>query len=432
MGSVEGILDSRLLRAALRSNCLQTPKGIMVYATHRHLLDKIDQLARNVQFSEFTEHGIPHIGSLVERISEWTLTTVDPNIQRYLINELTANEALLLALAVFFHDIGMLSQRAEDLPPEKRYALGPYAVDVAKWVRRTHVDRLDGLVKHILGEHSCLRELLSGPSNEYISAAIRLGESHREWPTDSVKPAYDALSGLSISVGISSEHLHALAAVLAVVDLLDEDHRRCDTDALLGHKQATTINRSHWLKHLLVLEPPMIKCGRVDIKIAQIGAWRGRIPAAMEALTQYLCNAKIYNSLLSHLEAQISIHVHVEKNGQDLPVKEIDYFSQAPDVHLLRAFPDEAKHLMSITADEVLLDASKDCMEAIVTAAKVVDGISPADHDAIITLRAAKAYGDQQGIASCKKLIRRHAMRARERGEIALALKLVREYSYEQ
>jgi hypothetical protein len=436
--TIDYVLSSRLLKAALRSSCLQTQEGIMVSEILRYLLERIDQLARNVQYSEFTEHGLPHIRSLVNRISEWTLATTDENKQRYLVDSLTADESFLLAFATFTHDIGMLSQSLDDLPTEKRYSLAPLSVDLPLWVRKTHTVRLRKLVCRLLSDNIDLAHFAKMPSTSILNAGILLAESHSEWPkddkddTDSDGPIYRALLSYSQQSEVYTfNRLKGLAAVLAVSDLLDEDNHRCETDALLGHKQASTLNRSHWLRHLLVTSPPIIKDNKVKIRIAPIEIWQKRLSATMKALKEYLREAEVrYNGNLSYLNASISITFDPKGPGSDLKLNNLKYFDQVPDTHLLRSFPSNVvSGLIAKTCEDSPEQNSFD--HDSVSAQQVLNAL-PTDHDSIITLRAAKALRDVGAITACKDLVRHDAMIARERGEIALALKLSREYKHEQ
>jgi len=76
----------------------------------RELLEEIDRLARHCQLAEFTEHGPPHLASLVERVGTWTCAD-----GKRLLDVLTTDEACLLSVGILMHDIGMLAQREDDL-----------------------------------------------------------------------------------------------------------------------------------------------------------------------------------------------------------------------------------------------------------------------------------------------------------------------------
>lgn len=76
----------------------------------------IHRLTASCYLPEFTDHGLSHVCSLVERISTWTCEQ-GTEASQLLVERLSADERATLLMAVLFHDIGMLSQRPDDLPP---------------------------------------------------------------------------------------------------------------------------------------------------------------------------------------------------------------------------------------------------------------------------------------------------------------------------
>src|SRR5882762_1085064 len=98
---------SQLYRRALLE---PQPPSLAIFI--RDLTEQIYRLQSSCHLPEFTDHGLSHLCSLVERISGWTLAstlqTFDP-----LDSLLSPSEAGVLLLATLFHDVGMLSQRYE-------------------------------------------------------------------------------------------------------------------------------------------------------------------------------------------------------------------------------------------------------------------------------------------------------------------------------
>ena len=111
----------------------------------RILLRSIDRLADNCHMPEFTNHALPHICSIVRRASEWA-------VEDQWIEKINGGEAGYLLLALIIHDIGMLSQDAADLPDANKNDNMKGFCDISNWVRRTHVLRIEKLVRRILEE----------------------------------------------------------------------------------------------------------------------------------------------------------------------------------------------------------------------------------------------------------------------------------------
>ena len=100
----------------------------------RNLIEEADRLADNCHMPEFTNHALPHICSIVRRASVWG--TADG-----WIDQMSSAEACYLLIALIIHDLGMLSQDAQDLPDLERISSRKGMSDLASWVRSTHVSR---------------------------------------------------------------------------------------------------------------------------------------------------------------------------------------------------------------------------------------------------------------------------------------------------
>lgn len=217
------IITSSLARKALMTKKLAAFPNFL-----NDFIEKIYRLCQSCHMPEFTDHGLPHICSLVERISAWT-----NDKKQYIVDTIRPEEAAELLLAVLIHDLGMLSQNAEDLPidspPYKQKGNNP---SISEWVRKTHVDRLPFLFERITDD---LRYKKYKNLN-IIKSSICIAQSHQSWPWD-----WNQLNRTQ----------KGLAAILAVADLLDEDSARCDTMTLIKHREGNEHNISHWIRHCL-------------------------------------------------------------------------------------------------------------------------------------------------------------------------------------
>ena len=235
------IFSSELVHKAFQSEWPSLP-----FATHA-LIQWIHQLADSCQFPEFTEHGLPHICSLVERIELWTLTD-----GKSLVEILTPDQASKLLIATLIHDLGMMSQRPIDMPEGSDVTEMPgYASDIATWVRRTHVPRLPRLLARLL---ECNR-FDDFRNHRNYQPSVDIAYAHSVWPWAwSEKFEFSKLDA-------------ALASIVSVSDLLDEDPRRCDSKTLLEHREGSVENRAHWIRHALTKDRVYVKNGTISVEM---------------------------------------------------------------------------------------------------------------------------------------------------------------------
>ena len=177
--SSDFILNSRLGRCALL--CQGIP-GFAVFL--RDLIEIIHRLVQSCHLSEFTDHGLSHLCSLVGRISEWTC--VSGGSQEFrplcdLLNRATSESegAAMLLMATLFHDMGMLSQRPDDLDPNNMNDLPQGSADVPSWVRRTHISRLEHLLNRLFESPCHHNTVLRHP---LFRSALRVAQAHIQWP----------------------------------------------------------------------------------------------------------------------------------------------------------------------------------------------------------------------------------------------------------
>ena len=241
------ILDSRLGRAALA--CSQVNHLPLLL---RDVIGHVHKLVASCHMPEFTDHGLPHLCSLVEKISSWTCATGGNASQKeHLVDKLKPKEAAALLMATLVHDIGMLSQNPQDLEVQDAIQWEQSRMDLSIWVRKTHVLRMPRLVRRLLQSQLTYSATVS---SSYMDDSFGIAGLHGSWPWDNQYLRRKKADRF-------------LAAVLAVVDLLDEDANRCDTETLMGHRFGDTHNKAHWLRHGLSKHRASIIDGQATVSI---------------------------------------------------------------------------------------------------------------------------------------------------------------------
>lgn len=283
------ILDSRLGRKAL--GCREIPYFPVFL---RDLIATIYTLAKSCHLDEFTDHGLPHLCSIIDRISRWTCGQ-EHGSPVFLCDMLDdhdedsagsgAQEAAMLLVASLVHDLGMLSQRPEDLPPGKRQALPKGEGDIPTWVRRTHVQRLPLLFERLFrAQHpSIVNDVL-------VQRALCIAAAHEKWPWET-------------GHGGLPHRDPGLAAVVAVADLLDEGTNRCDTVTLLQHRQGSLLNQAHWIRHTLTQNHVLVEDGIVRVEMLRPPGTDAQIAPVFAALRNHYRLAMLYVGSLGLLGA---------------------------------------------------------------------------------------------------------------------------------
>lgn len=289
---IDFISGSGLCRQALSA-----PEPPALANLVRDFLEQIFRLQQSCHLPEFTDHGLSHLCSLVDRLSGWTLTPDGPT-ERPLVSQLTPTEAGVLLLATLFHDIGMLSQRVDDLPVRERLITQPRLDDIANWVRHTHVKRLEGLVARLLEVtgHSVFL------NHECIQRAMRVGAAHQSWP--------EAWQGQDVTGRDAG-----LAALLAVSDLLDEDSERCDTHTLLAHRQGNSLNYAHWLRHSLSVTRATVQRGVVSVRFGKLVGTNETLLPVYAALRNHFRIVLLYAEPLRHVSVELKSPEFVPATG---------------------------------------------------------------------------------------------------------------------
>ena len=279
------IVASRLARRAL---CCNEPSFSLFLFD---LLEVVYRLAQSCHLAEFTDHGLPHLCSLVDRVSRWELPPESNGRVAILPEQLEPNEAAILLTALLIHDIGMLSQNPSDLPDDSTQlqskALWP---DVATWVRQTHVVRMEKLVRRVLRPH----DHNGFTTSPLFQSAVDVAQSHQRWPWE-----WDGSWATNL-------RFRGLAAVVAVADLLDEDSARCDTTTLLEHREGNLVNRAHWLRHALTDNRVLVARGQIVIDMVRPPATGTALRPLYSALRNHFRLVALYEKDLGHVMAPIT------------------------------------------------------------------------------------------------------------------------------
>ena len=296
--AIDFILNSNLGRKAL--HC-ETFPGLAVFL--RDLLNEIYMLEKSCHMPEFTDHGISHLCSLIDRISNWTCSTKTKNNINILETlDKKNNEPSILLVATLIHDIGMLSQKAEDLDSKHQKSFPKGLMETSEWVRKTHVLRIRKLLKRIIRNSKQFE-------SKIIQSAINIASAHDKWPQ---KGELDNLSGRRAG----------LAAIICVSDLLDEDANRCDTYTLIEHKEGTVLNKAHWIRHSLTAKRIYIQNNKAIISLFKIPRTDVSLLLPFyDALRNHFKLIKLYNEPLNKLgieNLKVSITYSKDKEATEL------------------------------------------------------------------------------------------------------------------
>ena len=325
------IFESELCRRALLD---PEPKSLSVFV--RDLLAEIHRLTLSCHLPEFTDHGLQHLCSLVDRLSRWSPPTAEAS-GTTTVGGLAPTDCGTLLLATLFHDLGMLSQRAEDLPePPRELEAKPFR-DVATWVRETHIDRMEKLVRRLFSG-SLLADVLVTP---VCVRAFAVARAHGKWP-----------SGWS-SFGFSPTDA-GLAAMLAVADLLDEDSNRCDTSTLLHHRHGSHLNYAHWIRHSLTDNRVLVDRGAIRVSLQRPPGTDAQLGAVFQALRNHYRLCLLYREELSQIRAGI---LGIEFSSSDMCPRneaiELRDWARIPGFQTQSAL---VFHLLNSFMPEALLD----------------------------------------------------------------------------
>lgn len=314
------ILSTNLCRKALESSL---PGGVANII--RDILIAIDMLVQSCHLPEFTDHGIPHLVSLVERADQWTVGD-----DKYLVELLNSDEAALLILSILTHDMGMLSQDPLDMEAVQSTK---GMSDVASWVRKTHCTRLPRLLRRIL----TAKGYTEFTTSKYFDLLCCISMAHEEWSWQDKAQHYPDIRKIAPNVSadgyiVSADRACGIAAVVSVCDILDEDSLRCDTETLLLHRQGNALNKAHWIRHLLTKERVYIKRNKFAVTFRWLryemdqrvqpqivndpsGCQSGsRRQTTLDALKNQFSSALLYNDDLSAIKADLGDPTYEEED----------------------------------------------------------------------------------------------------------------------
>ncbi len=278
------IFDCPLARRALTH---PDPPYIGVFL--RELVQEIYRLTLSCHLPEFTDHGLSHLCSLVDRLSRWTVSPSSARSGRVIDQpQFTPETATVLLLATLLHDVGMLSQRPEDLPESEQLTGTRSTQSLSEWVRATHVTRLEQLVSRLF-RTSEYTEILEHP---IFLRSIKVAQAHEKWPWE-----WNQFSFSSVDEG--------LAAMLAVSDLLDEDSLRCDSKTLLRHRFGSALNVAHWIRHGLTQGRVLVDEGQIAVQLARPDNTDVQINTVFTALRNHYKLVLLYAEQLDQVSANL-------------------------------------------------------------------------------------------------------------------------------
>jgi hypothetical protein len=328
------IFDSDLGRSALND---PAPKNAAILV--REVVALIYRLTASCQLPEFTEHGLPHLCSLLDRICRWTVATASGSPVP-LITQLSAKEACQLLLAILFHDIGMLSQRPEDMPDADPVWQSRGFRDVPTWVRSTHIPRMRSLLRRAFAGSPLAATL----NDTIVQEAMMMAEAHGDWPWQGHFKTLAPRSG-------------ALAAILAVCDLLDEDSNRCDITTLLNHRLGTHLNCAHWIRHGLTYERVLVTQDTISVHLVLPPETGAGMAPVFAALRNHFRLALLYRDALRPLGGQgLNVTFNAPTGCPAGEAKELAGWDKVP------GFSNEAAlvfHLLSTFMPLALLDSRR-------------------------------------------------------------------------
>jgi len=288
---------------------------------------------------EFTDHGLGHLCSLVDRISRWS-SAPSGAPQRLVVEGLSAKECAVLLLATLLHDIGMLSQRPEDLPPGDPNATAKSFRDVPTWVRRTHIDRMEGVFRRML----CATEFVNAVNEPIVRRSLQVAKAHGSWPWKwdiSTLPGRDT----------------GLAALVAVSDLLDEDSARCDSATLLRHRYGTAENCAHWIRHGLTQGRVLVERGRVSVRLARPPGTDAQLDMVFTALRNHFSLVMLYLRELGQVGAGLhGIDFDPPLGGVKLIVEDLSGWNDLEEFGTQTAL---VYHLLGSFMPEALMDTRR-------------------------------------------------------------------------
>jgi len=304
----------------------------------------------------------------MDRVSRWTCIP-QSGTSSLLVEGISCEEAAILVVAILVHDIGMLSQRVDDLPEGDPRRRTKGQSDVATWVRQTHIARMAGLLRRLFSgsEHA------SFLGHELMPRALAIARAHGSWPWE---VGFTELRGREAG----------LAAVVAVTDLLDEDSRRCDTATLLNHRRGTVLNMSHWIRHTLTAGRVLIQNGQVSVALLRPPLTDGRFAPFFSALRNHYRLTLLYQEPLSQIGASMLGITFKPPPTEPVPSEEalaLTGWNEIPEFATQGAL---IVNLLNTFIPLALLDTDRESSEAL-TRMRALPGVENVDLTSMRALR---------------------------------------------
>ena len=357
------IFDSALCRRALRE-----PNPRFLALLLREVISGISRLTVSCHLPEFTDHGLGHLCSLVDRLSRWS-SGPSGTSPRFVVDGLSAEECAVLLLATLLHDVGMLSQRPEDLPPGDPNASAKPFRDIPTWVRRTHIGRMEGVLRRMFRG----TEFENVVSDPIVQRALNVGKAHGSWPW---KWNATTLSGRD----------PGLAALVAVADLLDEDSARCDTATLLRHRYGTAENCAHWIRHGLTQGRVLVENGRVSVCLARPQGTDAQLDVVFTALRNHFSLVMLYIRELGQVGAGLhGIDFDPLVSGVSSVAEGLTGWNDLEGFGTQTAL---VYHLLGSFMPEALMDARR--VDTDTLRRLTAQGLTPIDLDQFYAIRGAR------------------------------------------
>jgi hypothetical protein len=330
------IFDSALCRRALNN-----PQPPALAVLLREFISGIHRLTVSCHLPEFTDHGLGHLCSLIDRLSRWSAPG-SGIVPKLVVDDLNEEECAVLLLATLLHDIGMLSQRPEDLPMGDPQAVAKPLRDIPTWVRRTHIPRMERVAQRLFADTdfaSFFNEPL--PSESIIKRAFTVAKAHGQWPWLWHPENY---------VGRDA----GLAALVAVADLLDEDSARCDSATLLRHRFGSAENCAHWIRHGLTAGRVLVQAGSIVVRLARPPGTDLQFDPVFVALRNHFLLVRLYLPQLAQVGAEpLSVTFDPPVDGPLEYASELSGWEKLPDFRTQSAL---VFHLLGSFMPEALLD----------------------------------------------------------------------------
>ena len=288
------IMGSVLARKALETRSIPKLTNFI-----SDLISYIHKLSDSCNLQEFTDHGLPHLCSVVDRASSWSLKN-----GKSISAHMAPKDCAILICGLLIHDLGMLSQNPNHLSETHKISHSPVKYrSTPEWVRATHVHRLPNLFKEFLKEYNYTYDK---SNKEFVNDIIAIAISHSKWPWDWERQTFCQDFITNSSRKLTASHiarLNKMAGIIAVCDVLDEDSSRCDTRTLVSHRSGNELSKAHWLRHCLTMNRVIILNSEISINLAKLPDCQDEIlKPVFSALRNHYRIVNFYDKVLDNFK----------------------------------------------------------------------------------------------------------------------------------